>query len=87
MFEKTEYGFSLTFANGYIASIVWGDPICHADRGTAELALIRPNGSFVSLSEYDDTLGWLSPEQVIDLLAIAKNDPESLSVPGVALVK
>lgn len=78
MFKKTPNGFQITFANGYRASVIWGNPNCHSDHGTAEFALIRPNGTFVVLSEQDDTLGWLSPEQVTDLLAIAKDDPESL---------
>ena len=78
MFNNTETGFALTFDNGYTISVQWGPMNYCANRDfntwngefkpyeskTAEIAAIRPNGSYLQLGENDDVVGWLLADEV-----------------------
>lgn len=88
-------GFQLTFANGYTASVQFGPMHCCSKRdwnqwdrpkgaerwesATAEIALIRPDDSFVALGEGDTVKGWVQADEVAAFLLAAATNPESLA--------
>lgn len=96
MFSITQHkGFTLTFANDYQVSVQFGagnycdrryDGFFEAagvDRWAsmdAEVALFRPDGSFVRLTQHDTVKGYATPDEVAKIIAIAATDPESLAV-------
>lgn len=81
-------GFHMKFANGYTVSVQWGwgnycdnrdmSPVDNSCIN-AEVAVWRPDGSFVPLQNADDVLGWLSADKVAQIIHLAANDPESLA--------
>lgn len=89
-------GFQITFANGYTVSIQFGpNNYCqrkyerdwrapeHAARWAstdAEVAVFRPDDSFVHLTEFDDVKGYVTPDEVAQIIATVASDPESLAV-------
>ena len=84
MFKNTETGFIMTFKNGYSISVQWGPTHYCENRSlapsmfsgfepfeskTAEIAAIRPNGSYLQLGENDDVVGWLLADEVARYIA------------------
>jgi hypothetical protein len=78
MFAANENGFFLTFANGYQISVKWDSPrrggfYCTMNEDgqcvEAEVAVFRPDGGFVRLSESDDVLPGQKPDEVVALMA------------------
>ena len=85
MFEITRgTGFKMTFANGWTISVQFGGfnycdnryPGGHDEIvggfcfcPNAEVAVIKPDGSFAHISDCDDIMGWQTPEQVFALMA------------------
>jgi len=82
MFNNTETGFIMTFKNGYSISVQWGPGQYCANRSasvftgfepfvssTAEIAAMRPNGSYLHLSENDDVAGWVLADEVAGYIA------------------
>lgn len=76
-----ETGFHITFNNGFIVSVQWGfGNYCENRRNMneltskdAEIAVFAPAGGFVPLMDdgyVDDVAGWVTPDQVKDLMNI-----------------
>lgn len=100
MFAITQHkGFTLTFANNYQVSVQFGagnycdrryDGFFEAagvDRWAspdAEVAVFRPDGTVVQLTQWDTVQGYCTPDEVAKIIAIAATDPESLAVERVA---
>jgi len=51
-----------------------------AGSATAEIAVFRPDGSWIQLDEYDKVRGYLSANQVAEIIALVATNPESLGV-------
>lgn len=71
-------GFAMTFANGYTVSVQWHSGT-YSDKGetTAEVAIWLgekwATHEFLPVSN-EDVSGWMTPEQVVELLAtVAKS--------------
>lgn len=47
--------------------------------GDAEVAVIRPDGSFVPLEGGNEVQGWVSVERVADLIQLVRTNPEDIS--------
>jgi len=61
------------FDNGYMVSLLWGEgsygSMNEMDQATSyEIAVFKPNGDFLKLSEWDDVIGgqdWLVVEHIL----------------------
>ena len=62
-------GFNIEFPNKHIVSVIWGRG-ASADLHTAEVAIIKPDGSFYPLGG-QDTWGWRNPKEVAQLIFFA----------------
>jgi hypothetical protein len=62
-------GFRIEFPNKHIVSVIWGKG-ASADLHTAEVAIIKPDGSFYPLGG-QDTWAWRNPQEVAQLVFFA----------------
>ena len=79
--ESGSQGFRMTFANGWSISVQWSSfnycanksyslgveeqlPVCV----NAECAVWDANGDWFPLGEYDDVIGWQTPDEVAALI-------------------
>ena len=82
--ELAGHGFQIHLKNGYTISVIFGfatysdnrDKPCqlkfrHMERTestTAEIAVIKPDGTFLKRDKYDYVKGWQSVEQFLKLV-------------------
>ena len=84
--QKNRPGFFVTFANGYTISVQFGrGNYCNNRDGTlgnsspnAEIAVIRPNGEFIPISPHDRVQGYVSPDEMSEIMRVVATYPESL---------
>lgn len=85
-------GFALEFDNGYKVSVQWsaahycdnrrkdwrGDSL--SDRcDDAEVAVIAPDGEFIKLDEFDDIIGFVTPDKLVRILsAVQQGDIDTI---------
>ena len=62
-------GFKIEFPNKHIVSVIWGKG-ASADKNSAEVAIIKPDGSFYPLGG-QDTWAWRTPKDVAQLVFFA----------------
>ena len=67
-------GFKIEFPNKHIVSVTWGKG-AGADLHTAEVAIIKPDGSFYPLGgrgiAHGTTWAWRTPQEVSQLIFFA----------------
>jgi len=74
--KADDKGFKVTFKNGITVSCIFGLR-AYSDYGATgcEVALIK-KGDFISgyphASEYDDVTGYITPEQLVDIMEWAR---------------
>ena len=71
--STTDHGTKYSFDNGYMVSLLWGkgsygsmNEFGHAT--SYEIAVFKPDGEFLKLSEWDDVIGgqdWLVVEHIL----------------------
>jgi len=62
--DSVQRGFILTFKNEWRISVQFGD-FCYSDgKDLAEIAIIKPDGDFYDISEYDQVLGYQTTDDV-----------------------
>jgi hypothetical protein len=62
-------GFKIEFPNKHIVSVIWGKG-ASADKNSAEVAIIKPDGSFYPLGG-QDILAWRTTKEVAQLVFFA----------------
>jgi len=71
--STTDHGTKYKFDNGYTVSLLWGEgsygSMNEFGQATSyEIAVFKPDGEFLKLSEWDDVLGgqdWLVAEHIL----------------------
>jgi hypothetical protein len=62
-------GFKIEFPNKHTVSVIWGKG-ASCDKTSAEVAIIKPDGSFYPLGG-QDTWAWRTPKEVAQLVFFA----------------
>jgi len=84
-------GFRIKFSNGYAVSVQWG-PENYCERKsyndinpreertwnskTAEIAVFNPSDGFVSIGDGDVVRGWVTPDDVAEVMSIVSSGKE-----------
>jgi hypothetical protein len=69
----TDSGFSMKFNNGYVISVQFSEHNYCNKGETAEIAIIKPNGDFYTITDSDDVKGYCSPDEVLSFMVKAAN--------------